>query len=376
MDDSAFTNSLHDKNSLHNRDLSDEGRFNDSSDDTSSKISLDDTPSESLLHDIPLNSSFDARSSIDSSGDRPSKNSIDDTPSRCSLDDITSKSSLDDKTINSSSDKEISKISEDDKSFKVSMHGTQSNSSSDVKSSRSVNSLGDSPLKGLLGGTLTACSLNDGTYKNSSDQVPSKSPLDDRSPKNSFDYKSPKRPEETMKIREEVGHLQMTGKQEYLKIHYQRGDFSPSVRTNHLNQREYNLSVNFKVSIYKGDILKSNVDAISCGQDPAFMSFGNISRRILKQFPNVAEQIRALKREKTYETGNVCNIKFRINDARNIIVVITNSSEDAKESLDTLENIKMYFSKVLQFADRNKIRSLALPFLLSGTVIFFLFFKQ
>lgn len=90
----------------------------------------------------------------------------------------------------------------------------------------------------------------------------------------------------------------------------------------------------------------SNVDALRCGQDVMFMSNSYIASRIIKQFPNIAEQIHVHEGVKNYQIGDVFSIKCSVNDAKNIIFVITRPvCRYAKESE---KSMKMYFSNVFK----------------------------
>nr|XP_022341805.1 uncharacterized protein LOC111135768 isoform X3 [Crassostrea virginica] len=144
----------------------------------------------------------------------------------------------------------------------------------------------------------------------------------------------------------------------------------PFMRCTELGQKEYFLKFNFKVLLYEDDILESKVDAICCGQDPSFQSKGHIAGAIVKAHKNVGEQLKQEKvKKKEYGIGEYIPIKCNLQKGKHVLVifVVTKSPASAKKATKkTLEGIKRCFENVLNFAEWNRIKSLALPLLGTG----------
>lgn len=133
---------------------------------------------------------------------------------------------------------------------------------------------------------------------------------------------------------------------------------------------EYCLRNNFKVSLQKGDILKIQVDAVCCGQDPFFQSKGYIAKTIISRCKDVEIQLRNAVEKKGnqgFHTGEVFMTKRSANLSKYIIFVVTESPASSKETTqEILFGIKMCFSSIFEFADQHKIRRLAVPLLGTG----------
>lgn len=149
----------------------------------------------------------------------------------------------------------------------------------------------------------------------------------------------------------------------------------PFMRCTELGQKEYFLKLNFKVLLYEDDILESKVDAICCGQDPSFQSKGHIAGAIVKAHKNVGEQLKQEKvKKKEYGIGEYIPIKCNLQKGKHVLVifVVTKSPASAKKATTkTLESIKRCFENVLNFAECNRIKRLALPLLGTGKFLNF-----
>lgn len=144
-------------------------------------------------------------------------------------------------------------------------------------------------------------------------------------------------------------------------------DFLPSIETKNPNRAGYNLQSNFKVYVYEGDILLSDVDAICCGQDSGFQSKSHIAKSIIDQYKDL-EKLLSKEKDKRHQIGHVFMTECQVYSAQKIIFVVTSkghySQKDTMEK--SLKDIKKCFTEVLKFADKKKVVKLALPLLGTG----------
>ncbi|MES1922329.1 hypothetical protein MHBO_003837 [Bonamia ostreae] len=126
------------------------------------------------------------------------------------------------------------------------------------------------------------------------------------------------------------------------------------------NKTECILKLHFKVVIYCGNIHESDVEAVSCGQDPKLQSKGRIAQDIIKKCKNLKDELKTLSKKETQPGETIlmnCNLKY----AKRVIFVITESPSSADQYI-----FQNCYRNVLNIADQNGITKLALPLIGTG----------